>query len=143
MSRLMPAGWAIPALSAFNRAFFTSGKLVLQECAACGNVQHPPEEVCYGCLAMDFQPREASGLGTIHSFIVIHYPVAQILAGSVPYTVVLVSLDDFPSVRVVGNVLNRLPDEVDIGQRVKAVFEEIASADGSEVILLPQWEVLD
>ena len=143
MSRLMPAGWAVPALSPFNRPFFTSGKLALQECAGCGNVQHPPEEVCYKCFGMDFKPRETSGLGSIYSFIVIHYPVAPSLADSVPYAVVLVALDDFPLVRVVGNVLNRAPEEVAIGQRVKAVFEEIPSADGTDAIFLPQWEVVD
>ena len=143
MSRLMPEGWAQPAVDRFNEGFFTSGKLVLQECANCGTVQHPPEEVCHQCQGMDFGARETTGMGTIHSYIVVRHPVAPALAAAVPYAVALVVPDEFPHVRIVGNVLNRAPDEVSIGQRVRAVFEPLPTAEGEPAVLLPQWEVVE
>lgn len=142
MSKVMPEGWAQPAIDRFNEAFFTSGKLMLQECAACGTVQHPPEELCHRCLAMEFVGREAAGTATVHSFIVVQHPVAPALAASVPYTVVLVVLDDHPHVRIVGNVLNREAGNIEIGDRVRAVFEELPGAEGEPRLLLPQWEVV-
>ena len=86
---------------------------------------------------------ETSGLGTIASFVVVHYPVAPALNDVVPYAVALVALEDMPTVRVVGNVLNRGPRDLAIGQRVRAVFEEIPGGDGEETILLPQWEAVE
>jgi uncharacterized OB-fold protein len=139
----MPDGWAQPAVDQFNAGFFTSGRLVLQECVACGTVQHPPEEACHRCQGMEFRGRETAGRGTIHSYIVVRHPVAPALAAAVPYAVVLVVPDEFPHVRIVGNVLNRAADEVSIGQRVRAVFEALPAAEGEPAVLLPQWEVED
>ena len=69
----------------------------------------------------------------------IHAPS---LAEAVPYAVVLVSLDEHPHVRILGNVLNRDPGEVEIGQKVRATFETIEDEEAEETILLPQWEVV-
>lgn len=143
MAGVMPEGWALPALDAYNRPFFTAGAVVLQECAACGNVQHPPEEVCHRCLGMAFKEHPTSGQGTIYSFIVAHHPVAPALREAVPYTIALVSLDDVPGARVIGNVLNRRPAELAIGQRVRAVFDESHQTEDGVRLRIPQWEVVD
>ena len=143
MARYLPDTWPLPALDPLTRPFFTSGKVVVQQCAACGTVQHTPEEVCHRCLGMEFHYPETSGRGTIYSYVVQHHPPAPTLQDRVPYNVVLVALDDFPHVRVLGNVVNRPPDQLAIGQRVRAVFEPIADEQLGETILLPQWEVID
>ena len=52
-----------------------------------------------------------------------------------PYTVVLVSLDEAPHLRVVGNLDG---DDVRIGMAVVPYWEERAADDGT-TILLPQW----
>jgi uncharacterized OB-fold protein len=142
MARFMPDDWPVPALDRFNREYFTSGKLLVQECKTCGTLQHPPEELCYTCRGMDFGWRETNGNGTIYSFVGVYHPVAPALQKVVPYTVALVSLDELPKIRVLGNVLNRAPEAVEIGQRVRAVFEEIRDEGAGETILLPQWEVV-
>jgi uncharacterized OB-fold protein len=53
----------------------------------------------------------------------------------VPYTVVLVSLDDAPQIRVVGNIPGT---DVHIGMPVVAEWDEHTADDGT-TILLPQW----
>lgn len=129
----MPSGWAIPAVTAVNREWFTSGTLAVQRCAGCGAVQHPPEEICHRCGAMEFDYRPVEPRGTVHSFTIAHYAASPALADSVPYAVVLVSLDELPEVRVVGNLPATDPAEVRIGMPVEAYWEE---RDG---IKLPQW----
>jgi len=47
----------------------------------------------------------AARTGTVHSFTVVHHSVADALDAVVPYTVVLVSLDAAPQLRVVGNLV--------------------------------------
>jgi hypothetical protein len=60
----------------------------------------------------------------------------------VPYVVVLVSIDDVPGVRVIGNVLNRAPREVAVGQRVRVCFEEAKDPQTGDLLRIPQWEVV-
>ena len=142
MAPFMPDNWPIPEVDSLNRDFFTAGKLVVQECAACGTLQHPPDHACHSCQAIEFTSRETNGRGTIYSYIVVHNPPAPALADAVPYAVVLVSLDEHPQIRIIGNVLNRKSDEIEIGQAVRATFEEIQDDEEDERILLPQWEVV-
>ncbi len=70
------------------------------------------------------------------------HPAHPKLSQSVPSAVVLVSLDDFPDVRITGNVLNRTFDRVSIGLPVRAVWEEIKTENGT-VLRLPHWEVVE
>ncbi len=142
MARYFPDVWPIPQIDQFNRDFFTSGKLVVQECVSCGTVQHPPEEICHKCCGVEFKARETNGLGTIYSYIVAHNPPAPAFTDAVPYGVILVSLDEFPQVRILGNALNRKPSELEIGQKVRAVFEEIDDEEADEKLLMPQWEIV-
>ena len=45
------------------------------------------------------------------------------------------------SKRVWGNVIGCEPEDVGIGQRVRAVFEEARTPDSNERLLIPQWEI--
>jgi uncharacterized OB-fold protein len=132
---VLPEDWALPQLTPFNEAWFTSGAIVIQRCASCGTRQHPPEEVCFVCGSMSFGHDTLAPTGTVHSYTVVHYAANKALADSVPYTVVLVSLDEAPTIRVVGNLPGT---DVHIGMPVVAVWDERTAEDGT-VILLPQW----
>jgi len=132
--------WVLPAIDDVNRAWFTSGELTLQTCSSCGQVQHPPGEVCHACGGESFVGRVVAPTGVVHSYTVVHHPVNKALAEHVPYTVVLVALDELPYIRVGGNVLDVAPGEVHIGMSVHAVFPERVADDG-EVVRLPQWTV--
>jgi uncharacterized OB-fold protein len=70
----------------------------------------------------------------VHSYTVVHYAANPALADAVPYTVVLVSLDDAPHLRVVGG----LDGPVEIGMAVVPYWEERATPDG-DVVRLPFW----
>jgi uncharacterized OB-fold protein len=132
---VLPQDWALPQLTPFNEAWFTSGALVLQRCASCATLQHPPEEICHACGSMDFDGVPVAPTGTVYSYTVVHYAANPTLADSVPYTVVLVSLDEVPQIRVVGNLPGT---DVHIGMAVVAEWDEHAAEDGTR-ILLPQW----
>lgn len=138
MSRYMD-GWMLPGLDDANRDFFTSGKIVVRECSDCKTIQHPPEDLCHECGGYEFHSREVAGTGTIYSHTVIRHPVHPDLVDRVPYTVVLVSLDELPAVRITGNLLEVAPADVRIGLAVRAVWEEIPGSDTGEALRLPQW----
>ncbi len=142
MSRVLGEDWLLPALDDRNRRWFTAGKIVLQACTACDAVQFPPEDACRRCGGFDFGTRESAGRGHVESAVVVHHPVHPALRAHVPYAVVLVSLDDAPGVRIVGNVLNRAPDAVAIGDAVQVAFEEVVDPEAGETLRIPQWEVV-
>ena len=48
----LPEGWTLPVLTPFNRDWFTTGEIAIQECEACATLQHPPEEICHACGSM-------------------------------------------------------------------------------------------
>ncbi len=134
MSRVLGDGWLVPALDDGNRAFFTRGAVVLRRCEDCGVLSHPPDDVCGSCQGTRFGEFESAGRGRIESVAVVHHPVHPALADACPYAVVVVSLDDAPTVHLIGNVVGTPPGEIAIGQAVRAVFEEVGE------LRIPQWE---
>lgn len=135
---VLPDDWALPTLNNRNEVWFTSQSIAVQCCNACGVRQHPPEEVCYRCGGTAFEHTVLAPTGTVFSYTVAHYAVNRALAESVPYAVVLVSLDEDPAIRVVGNLLGYAVDKIRIGLAVEACWEE-RTAEDATVIHLPQW----
>jgi len=87
---------------------------------------------------MAFAATVVAPTGAVYSYTVARHPVNAALEAAVPYVVVLVSLDERPDVRVVGNLLDVDPDEVAIGLPVEAVWLERRGDDG-DTVWLPQW----
>jgi uncharacterized OB-fold protein len=105
-------------------------ELAVLTCQACGAVLHMPRAYCSRCGGWSVAWREVAGRGSLHSWTVVDHQVHP--AFPVPYTVVLVQLDEVPEVRLVGH----LPGDPELaeGQPMEAWFEELG--DG---VVLPQW----
>ncbi len=142
MPRYLGDDWTLPGIDDQNRAWFTTGRLMVQRCDECQAWQHPPDEICPACQGASLSFVPCGEGGRIESFIVVHRAVHPVLEDRVPYAVALVSLDDAPGVHAMGNVLNAEPDELAIGQRVRAVFEEVAATGDDEALRIPQWEIV-
>src|SRR5262245_10912134 len=138
MARYLPEDWLVPQLDPHNEAFFTSGKLLLQKCSGCGTVQHPPEDVCHRCQGTAFVAREVAPRGSVYSYTVVRHPTHPGLSKSIPYTIVLVSLDELPQVRITGNLPDLPPENLRVGLSVNAISEETRD-DAGHTLHLPQW----
>ena len=99
-------------------------ELAIQRCTACGEFQHPPKPICGKCRKFDLEFAPTSGRGKVFTFIVIHHPVHPALKPHLPYNVALVALDDAPGVRIVTNIVELPPEEIQVGMPVEVVFEE-------------------
>ena len=141
MSRVLGEGWALPALDAANRAFFTAGVLTLQQCQHCRHIQHPPEDVCEACQGMEFESFQSVGRGRIESVAVVHHAVHRALAEQVPYAIVLVSVSDAPGVLLPGNVVDTRPEAIRIGDPVEVVFELATDPSSGQELRIPQWRI--
>ncbi|GAA5130973.1 Zn-ribbon domain-containing OB-fold protein [Alloalcanivorax gelatiniphagus] len=76
----------------------------------------------------NLQWRDASGRGTVASFIVVHKPGHPAFQDEVPYVVALIDLEEGP--RMLSNVVGCAPDQVRIGQPVRVHWVE----QGGEVL---------
>jgi hypothetical protein len=68
---------------------------------------------------------EASGLGTVYSFTVVHRGTGP-YRDAAPYIVAYVELAEGP--RVLTNLVGCAPDQAQIGQRVRVVFCDTGEA---------------
>jgi uncharacterized protein len=124
----------------------SAGELRVQFCDACGVPRFPPRVMCPECQSTERSWRAVSGQGTIWSFVVVHPPVLPAYAPYVPFPVITVTLEEKPSLRMVGNLvtgpggdINGVdPATIEIGEPVRVVFSARSRPDGTEVYL-PQW----
>ena len=108
------------------------GRLLLRCCAGCGRLQHPPSPMCPACHSLEWTTREASGRGTVYSWIVSHHPTE---ADALPRIVILVDLEEGP--RLVSNLQGVAPSDVRNGMAVELCFDTF---DG---VTLPQFRQAD
>jgi uncharacterized OB-fold protein len=117
------------------------GELRVQACRACGRFRHPPAFRCPWCHSPEREWRAVSGRGRIWSFIVPHPPLLPGFTELAPYNVIVVEIDEDPTIRLTGNLVLRpggRPDEIDpatisVGEAVRAVFHMV------EDVGLIQW----
>ena len=114
----------LPKLDELNRFFWTGGadgKLRFQHCQDCGFWLHPPGVLCPKCLSGNVAPEAVSGLGTVAALTINHQP--WVPGSVVPYAVAIVELDEQPGLRLTTNIVGVPLESIQIGQRVRVVFE--------------------
>jgi uncharacterized OB-fold protein len=139
----------VPPIDAHAAPFFEGcrrGELRMQQCSATGRLIFPPRPLSPWAPRAKPTWTRVSGRGTIWSFVVPHPPLLAPFDALAPYNVILVALDEDPTVRLVGNLLPGAgarigdfdPAAIRIGARVRAVFERV-----SDDITLPRWVLAD
>jgi uncharacterized OB-fold protein len=117
------------------------GELLVQKCSACGRRRIPPRPMCPDCRSLANEWVALSGKGRVWSFVVPHPPLLPAYAELAPYNVIAVELDEDPSLRLVGNLLESAggainevdPRTIEIGEPVRVVFAKV------EDVHLPRW----
>ncbi|MFZ5747621.1 MAG: Zn-ribbon domain-containing OB-fold protein [Pseudomonadota bacterium] len=97
-------------------------RLMVQR-AANGDYLFPPVTFAPGGLD---RPEwvEASGKGTVFSWITVRHPVPRdVYADKVPYVVALVTLDE--GCRIPANIVGCTPEDVAAGMKVEIVFNDV------------------
>ena len=108
-------------------------KLMLQRCGGCGRYSFPPSPACPDCHEHTTEWREATGRGSVYSWIVVTHPVPKPVFGDdVPYVVTLIELEE--GVRMPSNVVGCEPGAVEDGMAVEVVFDDVA-----EGVALPKF----
>jgi uncharacterized OB-fold protein len=118
------------------------GELRVQRCSSCGALRFPPRPMCSTCRSFDVVWERLGGRGTIWSWCVPHPPLLPAYAALAPYNVIVVAIEEDPTIRFCGNLvaspdgaINEIdPSTIRIGEPVRVVFPAIV--DG---VVLPRW----
>ena len=141
----MEAQFLLPDVEDTDAAEFWAGcergELLVQTCKSCGMRRMPPRPMCPRCRSLELRWEAMSGRGTIWSFIVPHPPLLPAYQELAPYNVVVVALEEDPTIRFVGNLvtepegaINEIdPATIAIGDPVGVVFHRV------EDVVLPRW----
>jgi uncharacterized OB-fold protein len=99
-------------------------RFLVPTCADCKAPRWPPGPLCPVCRCERTVWVDASGRGTVYSWVVVTHPVHPVIADQVPYVVAVIELAE--GVRVVGNVAGCSPDDVTPDMPVELYFEDVA-----------------
>jgi uncharacterized OB-fold protein len=115
----VPTVDSAPFWEACNR-----GTLLLQHCGECGLRIYHPRRLCPGCGGMQLAWEPGAGTGTVFSFSEVHVSFfGPEWESELPYTVVLIDLDEGP--RMLSRLIGEDRSKVRIGHRVQVVFIEV------------------
>ena len=126
-----------PSTNLDNQFFFDGakdGKLLIQTCSSCGALRHPPGPMCPRCQSLEWETVEASGKGTVYSFVTNHYP--QVPSFDYPLNVALIELEE--GVRLISNVVGIPAEDVEIGMAVEVEFTAF-----DDELTLPQFRPVE
>ena len=125
----------IPPVQSHVDAFFWEGvaqdRLLVQRCAGCERLIHPPQPMCPHCASLERTIEEAPTRGTVYSWLLSHHPSG---VDEQPRIVALIELagGDEP-LRIVSNLREVEPADVEPGLEVEVCFDVV---DG---VKLPQF----
>lgn len=126
----------LPVLQPWNRRYFESGLsglMVLQRCLACRRLIYYPRSACPHCLSPDYEWEEMKGAGEVYTYSIVWRPQHEFFNDAVPIVLATIRLVEGPL--VVSTVVNCPPESIEIGMRVRVVFDRV-----NDKISLPKFE---
>lgn len=101
-----------------------------------GSLQHPPVPAVWQDKQSPTEYVVAAGKGTVFSFVVHHAP--KVPGRTLPFVIALVELDE--GVRMLGELRNIDPGNVEIGMPVRACYIDFPASDSGPEWTLYAWE---
>lgn len=113
-----------PIIRTQDNAFWfeaaAEGRLLIQRCADCATLRHPPGPACAACRSFAWDAVESTRQGTLHSWTVIHHP--QDPGFTYPLVVGLVDLAE--GTRLVADMEGVDVDDLRIDMPVEVSFAQ-------------------
>ncbi len=107
-------------------------RLVVQRCADCQATRLPPAPVCAECRSTESDWREVPGAGSVYTFTIVHRPIAA--GQDLPFVIAVVALENSGGLRMISNLVEVNPDDVEVGMALEVVWEDM-----SEDLAIPRF----
>ena len=119
----------LPTPSAVSQPFWDATKehrLMFQRCRLCGTRVFYPRDICPGpqCFGVGtLEWVESTGRGRVYSYTISYQPAHPAFADDVPYVIAIIDIDE--GWRLVTNLINIDPKEVQVGMKVEVVWDDV------------------
>lgn len=116
----------VPRSTPDNQPFWEgcrAHRIMLPACQHCDRPHWPPGPVCPFCFSDELSWVQASGRGTVSSWVVVYKAWLPAFEADLPYNAVQVELEE--GVRLTGNVVGVPNDALRVGMAVEAVFDDV------------------
>lgn len=111
-------------------------KLLVQSCSKCSHMQLPPAPICQSCRTRETDWHQVSGRGEVYTFTTVHRAISA--GQELPFVIAVISLEGANGVRMISNIVDMPPEEIEIGMAVEVVWEDM-SAD----LTIPRFKKAD
>lgn len=120
----------VPVPDAFSAEFWKGAaqhKLMIQQCAHCEVLAHPPAIVCRNCLnaSPEWRYKAVSGKGRVCTWTIFRQSFLPGFAKDVPYVVVEVELVEQPGLKMITQLVDGADAPLQLGADVHVVFDDV------------------
>ena len=125
----------LPLMQGLAKQFYDwcrQHELRFQRCTACGAWRHVPREMCAACGAWEWEWARSGGRGSLFTWTVAARAMHPAFQADVPHVSVVVEMEE--GVRLVSEVIDCPPDELEVGMPVEVVFD-----DATPEVTLPKF----
>ena len=125
----------LPSLEGLSGEFYDwcrQQELRFQRCGDCGAWRHVPRELCAVCGSWEWEWARSSGRGSVFTWTVVARALHPAFQADVPLAPTVVELEE--GVRLLSQVVDCPPDELEIGMPVEVVFDAV-----TEAVTLPKF----
>ena len=81
--------------------------------------------MCPACRSAEADWKEISGRGEVYTYTIVHRAIAA--DQKLPYVIAVIALEDAGGVRIISNVVDVNPDDLEIGMPVELVWEDMSA----------------
>ena len=116
----------LPLLQGLTKEFYAwcaRHELRFQRCTDCRTWRHVPREMCAECGSWSWEWAKAGGRGHVFTWTVAARPMHPAFAPDVPFAPVVIEMEE--GVRVVSEVVDCPPEELEVGMRVEVVYDDV------------------
>ncbi|MDT8397375.1 MAG: Zn-ribbon domain-containing OB-fold protein [Pseudomonadales bacterium] len=118
--------FAGPGPLQIHQEALAAGKFIIQQCRDCGRHIFHPRVLCQHCGSTELKWISPTGRGTVCSTSIVH----QTPERGGDYSIALIDLEE--GVRLMGRVVDVLPEKVKIGMKVSA---QVSLIDGEPALV--------
>ena len=104
------------------------------QCGHCNDILFPSRTLCPKCRHASYgklTPHKLSGVGKVEAVTTVHTPPAGFELQA-PYLLAIVKMDEGP--RITTQIVDAKPGQVDVGDKVRAVFRRINTEGEAGVV---------
>jgi uncharacterized OB-fold protein len=109
-------------------------RMLVQQCDDCGARQWYPREMCSSCAGFSLSWASVEPEGEVYTFTTQHHATGSKFDADLPYTVVVVRLDESPEISLVGRLVGA--EAPWIGMKVAGAYLD-ATEDFSLLLFRP------